>query len=81
MLQYFKVEFFRGVPGFGPFVHVLANHSDDAAILAKAQRIATGNEDHAIEHVWQVKDEALLEKVKPLASVGLPRIFDIDSVS
>jgi hypothetical protein len=80
MLNYYKVEFLNGHPGLGPFIHVLAHNADDAAILAKAARLLSGQRDHVIEHVWAIKDSALLKKVKALAEVPMPRIFDIDAL-
>jgi hypothetical protein len=80
MLKCFKVEFYRGIEGLGPFVHVLASYADDAAILAKAQRILSGHRDHVIEHVFTVADPAVLKKLEPMMKVGLPRILDIEAV-
>lgn len=79
MLKLFKVEFFRGVQGVGPFTYVVAKASGDAEILAKAQRILSGSDDYAVEHCWNVHDADLLAKVKHLTSTGLPHIVDIDS--
>lgn len=76
MLQYFEIEFYRGVAPFGATTHVLAGDGDDAAILAKAQRIQAGITDTVIEHVWTVRSEEQLAKVQHLAATGLPRIID-----
>ena len=80
MLIYYKIEFYNGHPGLGPFCHVLARNASDAEVIAKAQRLLSGSTDTRIEHTWEVKDAALLEKIRPLAVTGLPRILDIDAV-
>ena len=75
MLQYFKIEFYRGVAPFGAITHVLARDGDDAAILAKAQRIEAGITDTVVEHVWSVRSAEELAKVQHLTTTGLPRII------
>jgi hypothetical protein len=80
MLIYFKIEFETGLPGIGPFCHVLARTSRDAEVLAKAQRLLSGGTDTRIEHIWQVNDPAILEKLRPLAVTGLPRVLDMDAI-
>jgi hypothetical protein len=81
MLKYYKVEFYRGIEGLGPFAHVLAHTADDAAILAKAQRILSGHRDLEIEHVWAIEDPKAIAKLGPQATIGLPRIIDFESVA
>lgn len=76
MLQYFKIEFYRGVEPFGSTTHVLARDGDDAAILAKAQRIEAGITDTVVEHIWEVRGAEQLAKVQHLSATGLPRIID-----
>lgn len=80
MLIYFKVEFFTGLEGVGPFCHVLARTSADAEVIAKAQRLLSGSTDARVEHVWKVTEPAILAKVQPLAATGLPRILDMDAI-
>lgn len=76
MLQYFKIEFYRGAAPFGAITHVLAHDGDDAAVLAKAQRIQAGITDTVVEHVWSVRGAEELAKVQHLCATGLPRIID-----
>lgn len=76
MLTYFKIEFYRGIAPLGAMTHVLAKDGDDAAILAKAQRIQAGITDTAVEHVWEVRAADKLEKVRHLAATGFARIID-----
>jgi hypothetical protein len=80
MLIYFKVEFFTGIPGIGPFCHVLAHNGRDAEAIAKTQRLMSGSTDTRVEHIFEVKDKALLEKIRPLAATGLPRVLDMEAI-
>jgi len=50
----YTVEFSIGVPGEGPFIEVLAFNSEQAKILAQAQRIKRGL-DYDVEHIWVIK--------------------------
>jgi hypothetical protein len=76
-MGYFQVEFWCGAPGFPSIVHVVANESEEAAILAKATRIAGGlkGRDAAIEHVWQVHDKEKLERTMKFRMETAPRIL------
>lgn len=80
MLNVYKIEFYTGHPGLGPFCYVLARSSQDAEVLAKAQRLLSGSTDTRVEHAWQVKDAVLLAKIQTLAATGLPRILDLDAL-
>lgn len=81
MLSLFKVEFYAGHPGIGPFCHVLARKSQDAEVIAIAQRLLSGSTDTRVEHVWHVLDKEILAKMPPAAFTGLPRILDMDAIT
>lgn len=52
----YKVEFYVGVPGKGPFIFVTAMSATEARILAQAERIRDGL-DYEVEHVWEISDK------------------------
>ena len=52
----YKVEFYVGEPGKGPFVYVTAMNANEARILAQAERIRDGL-DYRVEHVWEIVNE------------------------
>lgn len=75
MLDYFKVEFYTGRKGKGPFVHVVANDVNVAVVLAQAERIAQGNDDLRIEHVWTTPSPETFAKTAVYRLAGKSRVI------
>jgi hypothetical protein len=77
-MEYYRVEFWCAAPGFPSVIHVVANESDEAGILAKAKRIEGGlrGKDAMIEHIWQVRDEEKLKLMEKFRMELAPRIVD-----
>lgn len=74
MLTYFKVEFYTGFEGVGPFIHVVSKDPSEAVAVAKAERVEQGNLDLRIEHVWEEMAPETLAKMRPSLNSGEARV-------